>query len=531
MCKNRKLVYWGAGQVAHKCLERFAKVYPEFVIDSYSLETDINGIPIIRPDSVKNWSNWQVIITLADKKDVVEYLSSIGLVAGVDFEYYKVFYNILQLNAEESLERAENMVRCGNIHSGSTMIYAPFVGYRGSQSIFYFFKEYIRKHIEKDFICICPCDYLGMEELKEDIRIQYVPYSIPKENDETKDFWIQKLSDASAEEAEWIESLEHRKRSINSTVLILLRYIYYKNLLSILEPGEIIWWGGWSRDSYIIGRLADIMNIPIRFAEYGWLPKTIQFDPCGIAGQSFFCKKDKAIHQNAVENFDGICEAKSYFYAQFAEEKKLNNEMEEANKLKLLPPHKKSILLVGMGDAGMDMNPSDIYWTEYISEVVFGSMDAFFKIKEICKAHGWNLIFKPHPKELSNQQIVNIDEDESVILINNMSVKLLIEEVDVVVSITSAVDFEAILLGKPLVQLGKNSLNTSGSTYVVNDVTKIGDIIELAINCGLTDIMRKNFDMHMQLLLNTTLWNDTTDNNISYGRKTTEDIFSCYEEL
>ena len=524
MFKNKKFVFWGAGRIANNCILHYAKEKPEFIIDTYSNEQSLYGIPIIKPHEVKEWSKLFIVIAVKENDSIIEYLKNKGLQENEDFEYYIDYFHIINFSAEKTLSYVNKSLQNKTIYKNSTLISAPFIGYRGSENIFNFFQCYTMTHKKKRFISLCPISYLYCDKLHKNSEINYVPYMFPSEKDMKTAFWKNRLNGISIKEKNWITALKYRKKSKPSIKILEYIYIYLKEMLNLLLPSEIIWWGGWSMQSYIIEYLAEKMQIPFCFAEYGWLPKTIQFDTGGIAGQSIFCKKNIVPSNITLSAKSDIYKARNKFQTEL--EPRIKYDGEELSKINNLNADFKTVLFVGMGDAGMDMNPKDKYWNKYISSCVSGSLDAFNKIKKICKKSKWNLIFKPHPKELPNQKQVVIREDKSTILIKDVPIEILIEKADLIVSITSAVDYEVIMMGKPLVQLGKNSLNKNHCSYVVKKSDEIAMVLKKAMDRGLTVKQISNYNLHMEQLLKTVLWNDMTDPSAVYGRLPKEDIFS-----
>ena len=134
------------------------------------------------------------------------------------------------------------------------------------------------------------------------------------------------------------------------------------------------------------------------------------------------------------------------------------------------------------------------------------------------------MIYKPHPKEASTQIIEN-PNIEGLVYIDNIPIEELINISDVVISITSAVDYSVCFFNKPLVQMGKNSLNISGCSYVVDEVGNLESQMAKALEEGLTNTQKKCHEQHLMELCDTVLWDDMTERDLRYGISNENDIF------
>ena len=92
---------------------------------------------------------------------------------------------------------------------------------------------------------------------------------------------------------------------------------YVNSLFSLLRPLKVVIWGGWSRLSLILAYIAKQNDIPFVFAEWGWVPGTIQFDPAGIAGNSVYAKnyrlKEYIGKYKETDLYERICGATGDF--------------------------------------------------------------------------------------------------------------------------------------------------------------------------------------------------------------------------
>ena len=486
------IVYWGAGEIGKTCIRCHPEVKPEFIIDSYSEDNQYQGISIKRPFEVEEWSEIFVVITVEKRDEIEKYLAKRGLTFGKDYIGYENLFDYNVTDCEGTIHYARKRTESNPDLKNRIIIQVPFYFSDRMEPVCVFFEKYIKAHGNDNFLILHGIQYFGDETMKERFGCEMIPYRIPEAKDMNKDNWKALLSHLSPEEKTFIDDVETRKKSDISLELLEKRYIYYRELLKILKPRGIIWWGGWARDTYLVKQIAMNNGYGFATAEHGWLKGTINIDHEGIAGQSELLKisvlKDSKIIKDKYDNIQDIFEQITVIPSE--------GELRQSN-LAWIKTDRPRFLLVGMGDYGMDMNPNSYYWNDYISDCVKGSIDAMYICSEICRRNGWQLIYKPHPKESNNQIIERIDV-EACIFVDNISIDELIDYSDVVISITSAVDFNVCLHDKPLVQLGKNSLNDAGCTYVVHGKSEIEAKMADALKNGLTIEQKKAYEEHIQ---------------------------------
>lgn len=522
--QNRKLIYWGAGEVGRKCLSRYSHVRPQFILDSNPQEIADFHIKVINPDTIEDWKEYYIVITVENKSVIKGILEKKGLQENKDYKDYEVFFEIPASDSQGTLEYAKKQKENGRISAGKEIIAIPFYFSDRMNPVKHFFMDYINEHGTDNFLILHGVQYIDDQNMMKDFKCDLLPYRIPEIKHLREKVWQQKLCGLTDEELDVVKNIEMRKKNRNPVELIQLRYAYYKELFNILKPSSVIWWGGWARDTYIVKNIAYKQNFHFAVGEHGWLKGTINIDYEGIAGQSQFCHNISGIESLiAKQKYD-----RKYFYEikkyLLASQKKEQIDAKEWEIVNNNISEKKTLLFIGMADYGMDMNPKSMYWKENISSWVHSTLDAVRKCAAICQKCGWNLIYKLHPKE-SKAQIIEDVKIPGVISVQNIPVELLIGLTDACISITSAVDFSVLLHDKPLIQLGKNSLNTAMCTYVVDKENELQRQMEAALKNGCTYIQKENYERHMLKLLRTVLWDDGTTRAVRYGRRKEEKIF------
>lgn len=422
-----------------------------------------------------------------------------------------------------------------NEYKNAIFISAPIVNARASKNILSFFRYYgIRRQPQK---CVLFAQLGGTKKGYAQEAIGYPVFNIPEICTWTRELQKEYLDNNQLvhaclledDEAEWIKELNKRNvyedEELSYSVLAEM-YWYYKNIFAILQPSRVIIWGCWNRQGYILAELAQRNKIQHGFVEYGWVPGTIQFGRRGIAGQSEYAvNPDKLLKLKVRDKGINIEEIRKYIIINKLDTGQFRKSEDDEKEIKRIDRGKKTVFLAGMGEYLMGINPQSDYWTKYVSSVVSSSKEAALFIADICKNNDWNFVFKPHP-DSANRNGLNKDEmRDNIIQIKYMEIGRLIQLADVVVSISSKVDYTTLIYGKPLVQLGHTTLAGKGCAYEVKRINEVESQLEKALKEGMTQEQNRNFELHMVQLLENYLWDDLSAREMRYGLSLETDFF------
>lgn len=532
---DKEIVYWGIGNICEHCLVSHSDIEPALFIDTFSSVEEYKGKRVLSPDQITDWSKYFVVITTIHFREIENILEGKQLKKGVDFCDYKTFFKKKNVTTIESIEE---MLKYKEVASGKNviLIYAPMSIGRAGNILCKFFKEYIR--INKDNNVFFVLSNLGIINKKTASEtIGCVVFETPEIcnwnnlSDGCNEIFLSSEENLNAEELKWLESLEERKVSRNKELSYDITkeiYCYCKNMYEILQPSKVLIWWGWARMSYILKHLACQHDIDYISMEHGWIPGTIQFDLRGIAGQSIYAVNPNILNKIMIsdENIQTVQRIKELVITQEIDTRSFNVTEKDEKSLKMRNPAWKTIFLVGMDEKGMGMNPKSEYWKEYISPAYESMEQVLNDLIEISRKQHFNLIYKPHP---GNQLAERRQAQTDFIYVKEMSVDKLIQISDVVVSMSSAVEYKALMYDKPLVQVGKTGLNGKGCTYELQNRRDLETVILEAVENGMTDTQKRNYDIFLAQLLNGFLWDDLSSKEFPYGLSLDKDFWHLEE--
>lgn len=536
--KGKKLVFWGTGIIANMCLKQFPDIRPYFFIDSNWITTGtFHGISVSRPDEIKKWDELFVVIAVSAAHEEIEAaLKKKGLEKEKDYIGFRDFFVCQKKTVMESLTFINNYINKNSTYINSTLIFTSLFTSRIADISINFFQSYAQKKGTGKCVFLTSLGVINEEYAEK--QMGFPVFDAPQicgwsgresENIPIINEKLIHVEELSTEEKKWIEYLEERKVHTNKELSFRATaeiYWYYKNVFAILQPREVIIWGGWQRPPYILAELSKRNHIPFGFMEHGWIPGTVQFDRRGIAGQSEYAVCPEKILDLTVKNETTDVKAIREYVkkVQLDTREFRKNDLDE-KKLLQIDKTRKTIFFVGMDDFGMGMNPQSEYWSKYISAYFRSTLEAVLYVSKICENNQWNIIFKPHPSKVNDIGINFDDLPSNLICIKDMKIDRLIEIADVVVSIASAVDYKTLIYGKPLVSLGHTTLQKKGCCYEPENIADIEIQLKMAVDNGMTVEQNENFELHLAQLLENYLWDDLSVRDLRYGLTLETDFF------
>lgn len=236
---------------------------------------------------------------------------------------------------------------------------------------------------------------------------------------------------------------------------------FYQNIINTIQPCIALIWNGHHSCEYILRKTCEKKGVPYLFLERGPLPGTLFMDSDGISTDSSFSKDFTAC---AETNRSKVRYAKSYDPDKFtwwAQPNKKEPGFNWRDHLKI--PEDSSIILF----AGQVHNDTQRFLFSHLFET---NLEALIWLASSLPDDGSVFILgKHHPKSASS-----IDQYKSVlkgkgVWLDNISLSEALQLADCVAAVNSSVLYEAMLLGKPSLCLGKTLASRWDCFYEIND--------------------------------------------------------------
>lgn len=302
----------------------------------------------------------------------------------------------------------------------------------------------------------------------------------------------------------------------DAKLVIAKVYDYYVKAIEIINPRMVIVWNRFLPQHEVLCGICKENNICVLYAENGVLPGTWVLEPQGQMGKSkvatdYNSFKNLPITENEISKAAIVWD---YLKQSGLNRYKQNNSAEinicEALKSYGLP----IILFAGNYDAHAGFIPYEDEAKQYHSPFFRDSLDALEWLSELAYNNHWTLVYKPHPNNKNKSK----DIPSNVLYLKEGNLNELIDQVDVVVTLTSQTSYISCIREKATVMLGYNQLRGKECAYEPSDKGEIEHTICAAIKYGMTEIQKKNFQKHIAQLNKYYLFDGGQAKDFRYGQ-------------
>ena len=513
--REKRTVVWGTGLLAKLYMDDHPELDVYFFIDSYANRSVFKGRRVLRPELVNEWERYKILILVEKNSTICSYLDNKGLKEGVD-------YSVIpgkNMNVTQIMEDVAKY-KSSHLNDINRLFVVPWFGIRGLE----IYRNFLKAYIQREGVGIVFCTnkrYTSCEEISSILECKVLPFPDLSNWDGKMNsiaMGLRSIDDLSSAELSKLEEILGRKEPLDGAREYVKKvYVLLREIIWIIHPSEICVWGGWGYESYILGDIARDNSIKMGYMEHGWIGGTFQIDPCGIIGQG-----ECAVHPDRIrkvfiteEDIENAKKVKEYILRKKLDSGAYRTTVQDEMELVRIDKSRKTVLLVGMNEKDNAANKETGYWNKYISYVYSSMKDMVDHLVSICRKNNFNLVFKPHPYD----HTLNMCEYSlnDIIYIEDASMDRLINESDVVVSISSASEYKVLMYDKPLVQVGLTSLSGKGCSYEAKTKEHVEKMLSLALENGMTSEQKENFLAFVARLLKRYLWDDLSERDFRYG--------------
>lgn len=255
------------------------------------------------------------------------------------------------------------------------------------------------------------------------------------------------------------------------TILKAYDFIFKK-----FRPHLAITWNGVALLQKALAFLARTYDVPVLFLERGLLPQTLYVDTEGvnykssIAGDKWFNNKIPYPDTQKINMTKNYCK-------KLKEEKRSvvdsgNQISVEEIKIRLgIGPSSKVILF----PMQIELDSNILYFSPHYSKMIEIIKDIQQAISQFNDIH---LIVKPHPEDRNRLDELQLLDNNTTHIPNNLNLYSLLELADLVITVNSTVGFEALILQKPVIVLGKAIYSEKGFTYDLQSQRELPNLIK-----------------------------------------------------
>ena len=293
----------------------------------------------------------------------------------------------------------------------------------------------------------------------------------------------------------WLDSLWHITR----------RTITMDVLMQELKPTTALIWHEWNPDSHVCKWLADGYGVPTLYCHDGALPMTMGIDAIGEMAESTPVAQAESYRALPISTQD-LDQARRYIRMVVEQNLNRKSTVAEGNLANVLQPlrdaGKKILFFAGTNDWQTGMLP--VWWDKSTihSPAFVDTYDTLAYLRDLCRARGWVLLFKPHP----HLEPPRLDlSDPHVIFVREANIHECVRLSDACLTLASATAYMALMNDCPTVMLGRNSLSAADCTYNIHTTGDVERVVEMALAKQGFDQHREGFVDHVARMLRYTL--------------------------
>jgi len=214
------------------------------------------------------------------------------------------------------------------------------------------------------------------------------------------------------------------------------------------------------------------------FMEYGMLPGHVICDKSGLNGESWVVRDPEYNHLN-ISEADRKCAQR--YINEVAMDRRSNKVYDHG--VNTLIQSRFSVLIAGIELFGSGVKPNGTDSSLALSPVYQGNIEL---LEDVCRVvgHDVQVIYKGHPN-MKDFEKIDRSRYPKVVFAGDEEIHQLIKKVDVVVTISSVAQL-SLIVGKPVVLVGKNPMWGKGCTIEVASREELRHAIKCALSSGLT---------------------------------------------
>ncbi len=512
-----KNAIWGSGGSA----KRFASVFKgeiSFFIDSDWSKCDklLRGKKVLHPSQIKNWNELYVYIPYNYYDEIVKLLQEYGIMEN----QYEKYFHYAPIEAEAAINEIENNINdILKLASNNKYNTLCIIDYQISHSLLDEMKKmdkiiFALGNISKE-------EYFSLEENK---AYSYCLPSILKIWTYIKSAKRDKMIKKNLMERDGWSSIREQIQNIfgcdriNAEFQVYCYYYYWERVLDILHPSNLLLEPTVWPQMQILELICKKRKIPYVSKHPGVLPGTYNFDVFGEVGKSLPSVKHEQfralyISKNDLKLAKDVCELQY--------KNRLNRKIQPKNDIKTIlekriNKDRPTIFFAAQNDGMSHMVPYSEETQTYYSPIFKFSIDAGIYLGKLCEQNNWNYIYKPHPMYIKGDEVERLPKN--TIWVEFGDINDIIDISDVVVTILSTINYDALVRYKPVVMLGYNWSHGQGCTYEAFEEELIEDSIKQAIEYGFTEGMQQAFWENIARMLKYYLYDDMTDRELRYGK-------------
>ena len=301
-----------------------------------------------------------------------------------------------------------------------------------------------------------------------------------------------------------VDACHHKINIKRAARKIVAKAEYFDSLLTEIEPALCIIWHQFNGTSILLTNLCKEKKIPYVYGHLGALPGTVVFEPNGQMAESWVSLEKERFNDLEVVS-DDI--EKAIAYLRLVRKTKMDRKKQslKCSVQEIIAQHRKRgrkiIFYAGQNDYRSGMLPRSLANAHLHSPHYKSTIQALKHLEALSQKNNWCIVFKPHPN-IESKYILKTDMfGDHIEMAIGANIFNCIYHSDVTATILSGVGYQAMIHGKPVLQLGNSQLSGMGCVYEISSKKETDLLLQKAIDEGFTDCQKEAWLNHVARLL------------------------------
>ncbi len=249
-----------------------------------------------------------------------------------------------------------------------------------------------------------------------------------------------------------------------------------RNILRALAPDAIIVTHGAEPISRAISTESAALAIPVLLLESSFFPGFLALD---VGGQHFFPKKSRLARTLPLRMAQSLSSEESARISNFLDEwlrRRASKYEQESSASEL----ERVDRFVSDARGRVAFLPAQLSWDANVLPHLGEYATLWDLYRDVIgRMRDWRIVVKAHPMDTSDA-VQRLAKLEHVLVVHEVSIHDLAQRCDLVVALSSNVGLEALMIGKPVVLLGRPYYANLGLTTDINHTSQLPEALQTA---------------------------------------------------
>ncbi len=287
-------------------------------------------------------------------------------------------------------------------------------------------------------------------------------------------------------------------------VKLLLFGGHVETILREERPALWIMWHKFNGYHHTAAYLLEQYQTPYLYAEYGQFEGTLNLDADGQMAESWVARRSGDFRALPVDAADRARAGR--FLEHLRREKKSRKPRVRPGGVRAYverarAKNRKVVLYAGQNDWGSGMLPRVLPESALHSPIYEDTLDALAHLAGLAEAHGWQILFKPHPHLEARHGNIAIPHAAHVDVLIGADIFECMELSDATVTILSQVSYLALTHERPCVMLGRHQLTGKGCVHEAASREEVHTAVASALAQGFTQAQREAWREHVAQII------------------------------